>query len=833
MAHPRGRERGLSQPADPRLPGAAAPAAPPLPRRLQRWESAARWLLVYEALWPRLWPPFALLVLYVCAALLGLPQRAGPFVTTLSCLVDLLGVLGLMVYGLARFRLPDARAARARLRQASGLAHDPLAALEDTPAQHDHAAFLLWRAHRAQSLAATRRLRLGLPWPWRARPRDLALRGSILAALVACLWVAGPQAPQRLASGYAIDPARLLGPPAPPPAVTAWITPPAYTGRPPILLHDRDENGRVPSGARLTVTVSGLDRRPRIDGVAGQFDALDADSFQLQTRLDHSGIVTLRGGGATLARWTLIVQPDGPPSIDFAGLPRPDSDGRSLRLPWQAADDYGVVSAQMVARLVAHPEAPPLILPLALPSGPAAKIDAVQVADLSANPWAGLPVQMHLVARDAAGQTGASPIETVTLPERHFSDPFAQEVAAIRRALVAMPAPLTPQRRQAGAEAIFQVSAAALTAGKAPKTVLPLLAAGWQLAQDRGADVLSEVEATLWEVALHFEQGDAADSAQSLAQAEAALKQALAGGHASAEELSRLMQQMQSAVLQHLSTLLQMAQRQGAAVGSASNAPPLDLQRLAQQLKAMEAAAQAGDAAAMRAAMASLQQSLSALEQARLVKPDPKAEAARAQASRDLQSVQTLMRQQAALMDRSTQRAEAASPDAAAERRDAAAQAALRGALGGLASRLGGSVKAAGQAMGQATQHLQAGQDAEAANAQQQALLALQRAANALQQQLAQPGQGGGTFQLGSGAGSGQETGLPFFGDQPGDGQTDPLGRPLNSGQGSSVGADVALPEGAQRAQLRAILQELRDRAGDRSLSKPTLDYIERLLQPF
>jgi hypothetical protein len=90
-------------------------------------------------------------------------------------------------------------------------------------------------------------------------------------------------------------------------------------------------------------------------------------------------------------------------------------------------------------------------------------------------------------------------------------------------------------------------------------------------------------------------------------------------------------------------------------------------------------------------------------------------------------------------------------------------------------------------------------------------------------------------FQLGDGTGTGpgQTGGLPGLGYQSGDQGTDPLGRPLDSGQGSSVGADLALPEGAQRAQLRAILQELRARAGDRSLSKPALDYIERLLQPF
>jgi hypothetical protein len=231
--------------------------------------------------------------------------------------------------------------------------------------------------------------------------------------------------------------------------------------------------------------------------------------------------------------------------------------------------------------------------------------------------------------------------------------------------------------------------------------------------------------------------------------------------------------------------------------------------------------------------MAALQKSLAALEQARVVKPDPRQQAARAQAEQDLQKLQSLMQQQAALMDRSTQRAEADSPDQAAQRKDAAGQAALRASLSGLAARRGAAIQAAGRAMGDAVQQLQVGQDAQAAHAQQQALLGLQRAANALGRQLSQQGQGGGLFQIGGESGPGQTGGLPSLGYQSGDQATDPLGRPFDSGQGSSIGADIALPEGAQQAQLRAILQELRDRAGDRSLSRPALDYIERLLRPF
>jgi hypothetical protein len=332
-------------------------------------------------------------------------------------------------------------------------------------------------------------------------------------------------------------------------------------------------------------------------------------------------------------------------------------------------------------------------------------------------------------------------------------------------------------------------------------------------------------------VALHFEQGDAADTAQALERANDALKNALQSPSTTPADLARLIQAVQAAVLQHLSTLMQMAQHQGGAIGTPSGARSLDLSQLARQMRAMEAAAQAGDVQAMRQDLAALEQSLQALEQARVVKPDPAQAAARAQAMKDLASLQSMMRSQAQLMDHSARRAEAQTPDPAGDARDAQAQAQLRQALAGMAARLGPSINGAGQAMGQAVQQLQANQDSGAATAQQKAVLALQQAANALGQRLARQSGQSGAMQIGGMQPGEQPGGQDSFSQ--GSGETDPLGRPLSSGQGASLGADVAIPNGSGQARLRAILQELRDKAGDRSLSPAELDYIERLLQPF
>jgi hypothetical protein len=59
-----------------------------LPRRLALWRQAARALLIFEAVWPILWPPAGIIGAYLCAALLGLPQRLGRPLNTLLLVGD-------------------------------------------------------------------------------------------------------------------------------------------------------------------------------------------------------------------------------------------------------------------------------------------------------------------------------------------------------------------------------------------------------------------------------------------------------------------------------------------------------------------------------------------------------------------------------------------------------------------------------------------------------------------------------------------------------------------------------------------------------------------------
>ena len=90
-----------------------------------------------------------------------------------------------------------------------------------------------------------------------------------------------------------------------------------------------------------------------------------------------------------------------------------------------SSDDYGVVSLQAEMLLRDRRDAPPLVVSLPLPGGTPKSAHGVSQQDLTAHPWAGLPVIAKLVARDAPDQTGAEPAKSeFVLPQRPFQNPL-------------------------------------------------------------------------------------------------------------------------------------------------------------------------------------------------------------------------------------------------------------------------------------------------------------------------------------------------------------------------------------------------------------------------
>ena len=166
---------------------------------------------------------------------------------------------------LAWLRLPRRAEALARLDLTSGIDHRPATALADrlAPTASDPVMEALWRAHRAHEAERAKNLRAGLPHPRLAWRDPYAIRALVLLAAVASFFLADGEQVRRIAAAFdwsgAIYP-RLY-------RVDAWVTPPAYTGRAPILLpgirHDEPAPGEtaavlVPAGSELVVRATGL-----------------------------------------------------------------------------------------------------------------------------------------------------------------------------------------------------------------------------------------------------------------------------------------------------------------------------------------------------------------------------------------------------------------------------------------------------------------------------------------------------------------------------------------------------------------------------------------------
>ncbi len=875
-------------------------------RSLGPLRAAARAVLLFERLWPAIWPALGVLGAFAAAALLGLVAMLPPLLHLALLAAVAALAAALLVRGLRRVAVPGPAESDRRLERASGLRHRPLAALADRPAGSapDDP---VWREHVARVAGSVGRLRVGWPHPGLAARDRRALRGLLLVALAAGGFVAGIDAPGRLAA--ALIPTLPAAAPSPALQVEAWVTPPATTGLPPTALPTTASATDVPAGSRLVVSLSGGSGgvpRLRLGEAEQPFRALGDGSFQAtaelaasaqlstSTQLSNSIRATVRRDGVEVAGWQLAAVPDPAPVIAWPASPGAAARGGrrdpavAVRLPWQVTHPYGVVALQATLTLRPRPEATPLVVDVPLPGAATKAAKGVRTVDLTAHPWAGLPVTARLVGRDAAGLTGHSDDATFILPERRFQHPGAQAVVAVRKLLALDPeghdTPLAVLDRLAHDDATWRDDLGGF---------LNLRLVMAQLARDPAAADAAQPQ--LWELALHLEEGAPARTAAGLARARDAVRRLLDaerhGQKTERAEVDRRMQALAQALAKHLQALTQQSRR-----NPADSPPPGSAAQQAQRtLEQMRDAARDGDMGAARSLQAQLDQALDTLQQQGADGATPaqrqQAQARRAGRQRgqqQMRALQDLVQREAGLLDHASGRAAPPQPpdpsslppgesfdpkgdpdsQAAQERAaDGRTQQALRQSLGRLMQQFGAlagevprNLGDAGDAMDSVAKALGQGQDAAAAKAAQQAIAALQQGGKGMSRTLARqfghgrapgsdPGDGAGAGQ-GQGDGSGQANGI-----QPGDGtafgegdgsdgqgrpdggtpggQTDPFGRQLPGGLAGSDGGETQVPEQMEQARTRAIQDELRRRGGERTRPQPELDYIERLLQPF
>ena len=838
-----------------------------------RWRRhLARVVLWFERLVPALLPAARIAGLFLCAALLDLPPLL-PWWAHAAILTATGATIAILLWrGLSRLARPDATAADRRLERDSGLSHRPLAAMADKPVNGDPISLALWRAHVARGLAHVRRLRLGWPSPGIAALDRLALRNAVLLGLLTTLAIAGRDAPGRIAAAFAPGLPRAAAPT--PLELQAWIAPPAYTGLAPVFLKRDQPSVAVPAGSHITVNLSGGESIPDLIANGGRtvFSALDRTSFQVALPLEAEGRVAVIRDGRELAAWNISLIPDRPPEARWTEPPGRAASGARIRLPWTIADDYGVTALRAELRLAARPDAPPVEIAIALPNGATKSAHGLHPHDLIAHPWAGLGVVARLVARDGAGQTGASDDAAFDLPERAFQNEIARALIAMRKGLS-----LTPGDRGDALAALDGLMQNPQRFGADSGAYLNLSAIYYLLVRNQTPGAVDEAQARMWELALHLEEGQTEETARALEVARQAVRDAMdrlarEPNDANGQALEQKLKELREAIDRHLQAMVEEAERNRETLPfdpAAEQLTAQDLDRLAEEARD---AAREGRMDAARDKMAELERMLDRLKQARADKGLGNSQQ-RQKGRRQMGAVQDMVAREGVLLDHGEGRAEQANrprlppPDPAetaanAQRsEDRRVQQALRRALGEMMQQFGDltgeippSLTEADQAMREAGQRLGAGEDKGAAAAEQRAIEALQKGAREMGRALAKQfgrGQRGGEGAEGDGFGAegpgegpmgsmmpdGRSDGRSNGAPRPGSPNRadsrgrDPLGR-TNQGNGLDSG-EVRVPEEVERQRSQAIQEELRRRGAERERPRRELDYIDRLLRQF
>ena len=210
----------------------------------------------------------------------------------------------------------------------------------------------------------------------------------------------------------------------------AYIDPPPYTGRPSLVLEDRDigQTREAPINSVLHLRFAGAATtegalapmvEPRDAGKATG----PATDFERKFKLTGAARLVLPDGRG----FDLAAIPDHAPSIEPVGAPRNNSRG-TMTLRYKTDDDYGVIEARALlsrpgARRALYPPPQP---PLTPPPENNGRGETRATLDLSDSPWAGAKATLTLEARDEGGNVGRSRPLEITLPQRRFTKPLAR-----------------------------------------------------------------------------------------------------------------------------------------------------------------------------------------------------------------------------------------------------------------------------------------------------------------------------------------------------------------------------------------------------------------------
>ncbi|MGC2070103.1 MAG: DUF4175 family protein, partial [Pseudolabrys sp.] len=323
-----------------------------LARALRR----ARGSLLWERLWPALAALATVLGLFLAFSWAGLWLVLPPLARAIGLFIFAVAI-ALSALPLLIVRLPSVHDGLRRLDRSTGETHRPATTVADRIAANgqDPVAQALWQAHVERALVSARKFRAGWPTPRLSLRDPMALRALVLILVVASFFAAGGERTKRIAAAFdwhgVVAPANFR--------IDAWVMPPIYTGRPPVMLPGLrpGETAQVtspvavPVGSQLVIRATGQVRfdilnTGGIETAPAEARApLPAGTEERRLLIKGDGSAAVHGVLGSDLVWNFTAIPDRAPNIELIRDPERQARG-ALRLDYKMDDDYGVVEAK-------------------------------------------------------------------------------------------------------------------------------------------------------------------------------------------------------------------------------------------------------------------------------------------------------------------------------------------------------------------------------------------------------------------------------------------------------------------------------------------------------
>lgn len=763
--------------------------ADPLDRRI----ALARLSVGVERLLPALWPAIGFAGLYLAAALCGLfryiPWEAQALLLAGAVTASALALLK----GFAHFAWASNFEGARRLERDSGLAHRPISERDDVlPDGSDPLTAALWAAHRAR-MAKTANLRLALPAADFTAKDPKGLRWYLVILLALGIFLARDNFAERLSSVFVSQSSA---------GIDAWIDPPAYTGLPLTPVTTDDFAVSIPAGSVLNLRVHGAPHAPGFTTGVNSRSAFSGSGgdYAATARIAHDGRVRVRVAGHVLADWRVTVIPDAAPKIAFMGVPQ-RTEQLAMAFRYKASDDYGVTQVAVIVAPKNRPGARSIRVPLE--GGGGKSFETTSFADLTGNAYAGMAVEAWMEAYDGAGNRTLSAPISFTLPARVFTDPLARALVEQRQNLATAPNP-GARRHAADMLAALTIAPELFFDGKRG-AYMAIRSARWGILGAKVQGDLDHASQLLWDTAIALERGGLLNAAEELRRLQALLNQAMASG-APQDQIDQLLQRYNQAMQRYMEALAANPPPPGEPPQAGENSVTMsqdDIQKLMDMIKQLSEAGQREQAAQMLAMLQNM------LENMRMTQgQNGQGQQGNKALNDSMNKLGETMGQQRGLLDKTFREGQGqGNPRDGGPKGLSQQQQKLEQQLGearkGIDPKLTGKMDEAARAMQQSRDALQKGDLDGARQAQQQALQSMSQA----QEQLAEQAR--------------REDGRPSAD------RNDPFGRNTNTGN------QVKIPDASALARARAILEELRRRAGEMGRPQEERDYIDRLLKSF